>query len=1019
MGKHCTNCSSILPKGVDELAYCVYCGKKQPHYICCSRCGINNPTDMLFCLNCGQRLDIQAAQRVQPAQSIQPTQSIQVLQSTQAASKPSRKRVKKKPIFYIFVAVLTALAIIITTVVKPWNYIGGDGKDEFKMIEVSGTKEVNQSFDFGLKVHADKNALDIDRTFTAERIEDDSRLMELTEQLEDQTGMVLEAFEIDAGLAPDESFPGTFTMTYDLKKLDIPESLYDHIRVVRIGDDGTQYPLVTKNKGATLICSSDQNSLFLLVVTGLLTFGPLAIYTSQEMMKYGLKSPSQYTSITLCDGRYRLMWSETMPIPNINAVEKLIDEMQVEYQLHFNTKGFKSRKELIQKISTLDPNKKWRDNAKKTFGDLYSDKEFKELLDKYMDSAWQEENLLPYTVVVYKRAIIAADEYLHKERSFYMKERTLDMVIDPDLSDLAQMRAFNMRQPFILLSGRDSAFPTHDNIYKIAKERDLPQAQKVAEVYLTLIHEIFHVVQADKVRFRLEVYTSYFEATAVTFEKEAFDYYKNRKTDVFYDKLKYEESFIKHYETLRLPLGSGASYYGTDSYIQQGYLLSEFVVFLRDKYFESKPNKLLENVIGNLRACSGYFDAFRNDELLFISSLCKAIGKSKDVLAKDYEEWLLINDTNILLRTYAIEGKKPSDSLPDLVKGSMYTFSNKARSLAVQIDSTYKPLSASARILNISKVDKVDEAYLVIVQNNADILKNKKIKLYYYPDINNRKKLELKNKYTVIEELKAQAGGILEVCSYHEDKEYSSENHAFLLTKPEAPKLTLSNGKLQITCEDNSGLLKDGLIDGYALTVIDSKGNSVILKTNKRTVDIPLTDAGAIDVKNDTLSGSVLTSEGKETGKYSEIYDVEAYNRALDTLTGNTMSYTAYYNEYIKDDDKIINGPIGKEEKLEGAAQTDKKADLVGTWKGLILNSQPITMTVKDGGSSGYQYRFEFSLYGDEMLFAGDDNGDGTVTLYMAMPEAPDIWMDYSTLIINSENEILITFCSGVVKRQK
>lgn len=201
--------------------------------------------------------------------------------------------------------------------------------------------------------------------------------------------------------------------------------------------------------------------------------------------------------------------------------------------------------------------------------------------------------------------------------------------------------------------------------------------------------------------------------------------------------------------------------------------------------------------------------------------------------------------------------------------------------------------------------------------------------------------------------------------------------------------------------------------------MIDSKGNSVLLKTDKSSVDIPLTDSGSIDIKNDAIAGNVLMSEGSDTGKVTDVYDVDAYNRALDTLTGSQMAYSAYYNEFIKDDDNTINGPIGKEAKLEGAAQTDKMVDLVGTWEGLILNSQPITMNIKDGGSSGYQYRIEFSLYGDEMLFAGDDKGDGTVTLYMAMPEAPDSWMEYSTLIINSENEILITFCSGVVKRQK
>ena len=1019
MGKDCSYCGSVLPKGFDDLAYCVFCGKKQVQYICCSHCGINNPTGMLFCLNCGQSIDVELTQSIQTTQGVDPAQSVQVIKPTQAVLLSKRKPVKKKQIFYAFVAVFTALTIIITTVIKPWKYIGGNGKEEIKFIEVSGTKEVNQTFDFGLKIHADENALDIDRTFTAVKIEDDNRLIELTEQLEDQTGVVLEAFEIDAGLAPDESFPDIYTMTYDLKKLGIPESLYGHLSVVRLGDDGTQYPLVTKYDGTSLICSSDQNSLFLIVVTGLLTFGPLAIYTSQEMMKYGIKGSSKYSSITLCDGRYRLMWPETMGVENEEAVEKLIDDMQVEYQLHFKSKGFKSRKELIEKIATLDPNKKWRDNAKKAFGDLYSDKEFNALLEKYMDSTWQDQNLLPYTVLIYKRAIMAADDYLRKVRSLDMKERTLDLVIDPNLMDLALMRALNLRQPFILLSGYDLAFPKNDNDYNKAKKKDSVQAQTVANVYLTLVHEMFHVVQAEQVRLRLEVYTSYFEATAVTFEKEAFDYFKKHKTDVFYDKLKYEESFIKHYETLKLPLGSGASYFDTDVYIQQGYLLSEFVVYLRDKYFASNPNKLIENVVSSLRACSGYFDALRNDELLFITSLCKATGKSKDVLAKDYEEWLLINDTNILLRTYAIEGKKPADSIPDLVKGSVYKLSTTDKSLSVKIESTYKPLSSAAKILDINKGDKTEEAYLVIVQDNEEVLKNKKIRLFYYPDINNKKSIELKEKYTVIEEVTTQKTGILEVCSYHEDKEYSSVNYVFLLTKPDAPKLTINNGKLQISCEDSSGHLKNGLIDGYALTVIDSKGNSVLLKTDKSSVDIPLTDSGSIDIKNDAIAGNVLMSEGSDTGKVTDVYDVDAYNRALDTLTGSQMAYSAYYNEFIKDDDNTINGPIGKEAKLEGAAQTDKMVDLVGTWEGLILNSQPITMNIKDGGSSGYQYRIEFSLYGDEMLFAGDDKGDGTVTLYMAMPEAPDSWMEYSTLIINSENEILITFCSGVVKRQK
>ena len=145
MGKDCSYCGSVLPKGFDDLAYCVFCGKKQVQYICCSHCGINNPTGMLFCLNCGQSIDVELTQSIQTTQGVDPAQSVQVIKPTQAVLLSKRKPVKKKQTFYAFVAVFTALTIIATTVIKPWKYIGGNGKEEIKFIEVSGTKEVNQT----------------------------------------------------------------------------------------------------------------------------------------------------------------------------------------------------------------------------------------------------------------------------------------------------------------------------------------------------------------------------------------------------------------------------------------------------------------------------------------------------------------------------------------------------------------------------------------------------------------------------------------------------------------------------------------------------------------------------------------------------------------------------------------------------------------------------------------------------------------------------------------------------------
>ena len=80
------------------------------------------------------------------------SQNMPIMQPAQETPKPVRKKAKR-PVIYAFVAVLTALAVTVTAITQPWKYIGGNGKDEIKLIEVSGTKEVNQTFDFGLKIH--------------------------------------------------------------------------------------------------------------------------------------------------------------------------------------------------------------------------------------------------------------------------------------------------------------------------------------------------------------------------------------------------------------------------------------------------------------------------------------------------------------------------------------------------------------------------------------------------------------------------------------------------------------------------------------------------------------------------------------------------------------------------------------------------------------------------------------------------------------------------------------------------
>ncbi len=101
----------------------------------------------------------------------------------------------------------------------------------------------------GFTVSAEENALDRDRTFEVTEAPEDT-FAEVSQAIGDG-GLLLELYEVDAGLDEGKSFPGTFSMTYDLAELDIPEELYDYLNVYRIGDDGAVTELICTSRTAS------------------------------------------------------------------------------------------------------------------------------------------------------------------------------------------------------------------------------------------------------------------------------------------------------------------------------------------------------------------------------------------------------------------------------------------------------------------------------------------------------------------------------------------------------------------------------------------------------------------------------------------------------------------------------------------------------------------------------------------------------------------------------------------------
>ncbi|MBO4872137.1 MAG: hypothetical protein J5496_01840 [Lachnospiraceae bacterium] len=119
---------------------------------------------------------------------------------------------------------------------NPDNVVPGD------LSGYGNSKEIAMSPCDGVFVSAPKDAFLQDTEIRIQPItEADETLLNTVAELEKERVRAIAAFEVDAGLEDDEVIPGTYTVSIDLDKLNVNESLYDYLVAYRVADDGTYY----------------------------------------------------------------------------------------------------------------------------------------------------------------------------------------------------------------------------------------------------------------------------------------------------------------------------------------------------------------------------------------------------------------------------------------------------------------------------------------------------------------------------------------------------------------------------------------------------------------------------------------------------------------------------------------------------------------------------------------------------------------------------------------------------------
>ncbi len=924
-GFSCPGCGGNVPFGSIN---CTVCGRPVPqtvsstqtHSISCPSCGTSNYPDTYFCMSCG---------RPMPTVSEIHKQQVYKVRS-------SSKSIKALALSGVAIVLIIALIVGLwkpgyiwqwidndkivateknnvknnkgSTVSKPspdssqavsvlseeWmaEYLSTDPGTNPAPIPVSGTKAFKVTPAKGLTVSASENALDKEREFTAEKISDD-KIMEITGQYTDANWLLLGGYEVSAGISPDERMPGLINVEMDLAELGVDKELWEFAHAVRIGDDGSVSTLHSKVNGSVLSCQTNQNSIIGAVLIGL-TAG-VGVQRLIELGHVGLSSlykGVKFHHIVFSgeNSSYDVYWPETLMSDTEKQYNDKIASLMKKHGLDPDgslnsaalkaTKNFKSGYEMMGYLNGI----------KKA---LYSDPEYIELARKLKNVDWSQKNYWPAEVIQTTNALALADKYLFGVRGFDTPGYNVDvMVLDKWPQDHGKetlgisMNLYTYR-PFIHINAERKSRMPHS-----AEETGTVAC---SDLLLTITHELFHVVQSRAVLFDSDSFVMFWEAMAVSLEKEAFDYFSGSAgggvinpshTTVLTDRYHFNYLYFKSLLAPSLWSDNGSN----KEYLRNhGYVASHWLDFLRDRYYAGNPNdfipKLLKRFAASSRVSGEIFNLILRQHTANSSEASLGQPYSIDFIAfcqKYYNNMYgRIDFVSPAIKDIKLDADNPMAEINIKWQPLSFNFQDFAID---SIGADGKPVDYRLLIKNRLPWDNY-----YITRNFSDGTTNTTVNVdkdYFMLPISNSKRFTLMEIQAQIEDISVD--------------EKSAVYQIYLLRQPEEPGIEIDEDYLVITPPDWSIPDPRGVLSGYDIIITGPGGAEYRHReeVSLAPVEIPLKDI-----------------KPKDKSKVSEEDEDE---------------YTAYIVERIDmPDGKSEYGPDGRIARLGDELRFE---DIIGQW---------------------------------------------------------------------------------------
>ena len=420
----------------------------------------------------------------------------------------------------------------------------------------------------GVYIEAPANSLYEGTVLKMEPVEGkDEKIAEISQELTDNSYLMLKVWDMDAGLGPDDTLPGYLDMTIDLDKTGIDPSLYPYLTFFRVDENDNMMEYDVKIEGNKANFQTNQNSNILLAVgIGLMLGIPYYMYLKRDENKEANKYFKDRNMKTLefegsnSFGSYVIKYFIEDIEPKLTEKYYRMAQIEVEcfndaYSDYLKVGG----KEIEDKNATVKEICENNVRLAELFAKkLVSNKELNEL-----KKSIEDPEIITYT----KKCIDIAYAYLAVQTQVHLPLYKVEFKCQKDAGPLgeAMNRKFSQRYIILRLS----------SIVSGSKEaRD--------DFLLTVTHELFHLCQNRYRSIGYNVFGTVVDTDLAKFdeigapivERDAFEYYRSKGYITTNPSL----TPIDYWGYLSIPMN--LDYDDKNIQVRHGYNLSDFVEYL-------------------------------------------------------------------------------------------------------------------------------------------------------------------------------------------------------------------------------------------------------------------------------------------------------------------------------------------------------------------------------------------------------------------------------------------------------